>query len=89
VEDDQAVVVEDDQSGDESSYSVSSLVTQWGIALLNSEKAEDFADNLEASFQPVTDLSFPRVMKTVDVSLRSYFMAPAGEPKLTHWGPGI
>jgi hypothetical protein len=75
--------VEDDQAGDESSYSVSPLVTPGGIALSDSEKAEALADNLEAQFQPVTDSSVPTVIETVDVGLRSYFMAPAGEPKLT------
>ena len=75
--------VEDDQAGDESSYSVSPLVTPGGIALSDSEKAEDLADNLETPFQPVTDPSVPAVIEMVDLGLRSYFMAPASEPKLT------
>ena len=48
------IAVEDDQAGDESSYSVSPpLVTPGGIALSDSEKAEAFADNLETQFQPI------------------------------------
>jgi hypothetical protein len=74
--------VKDDQAGDKSSYSNSLLVTPGGIAS-DSEKAESFADNLETQFQPVTDRSFPAVIETVDVWLRSYFMAPASEPNLT------
>jgi len=66
--------VEDDQAGDESSYSISPpLVTPGGIALSNSEKAEGLADNLETQFQPVTDPSVPAVIEMVDVELSSYF----------------
>jgi len=75
--------MEDDQAGDESSYSISPLVTPGGIALSDSEKAEALADNLEAQFQPVTDPSVPAVIETVDVALRSYFLSPASEPQLT------
>ena len=75
--------MEDDQTGDESSYSVSPLVTPEGIALSDSEKAEALADNMEAQFQPVTDPSVPAV-EIVDVALRSYLMTPASEPKLTN-----
>ena len=60
-------------AGDESTYSISPLVTPGGIALSDSEKAEALADNLEAKFQPVTDPSVPAVIETVDVALRSYF----------------
>jgi hypothetical protein len=42
--------VEDDQAGDESSYSVSPLLTPGGIVLSDSEKAEALADNLRLSF---------------------------------------
>ena len=63
--------MEDDQAGDESSYSISPQVTPGGIALSESEKAEAIADNLEAQFQPVTDPSVPAVIETVDVALRS------------------
>jgi hypothetical protein len=59
-------------------------VTLGGIALSDSEKAETLADNLEAQFQPVTDHSVPAVIETVDVWLRSNFMAPAGESKITN-----
>ena len=59
------------------------LVTLGAIALLDSEKAEALADNLDTKFQPVTDPSVPAVIEMVDVALRSYFMTPAREPKLT------
>jgi hypothetical protein len=61
----------------------SPLVTPGGIALSDSEKAEALADNLETQFQPVTDPSVPAVIEMVDVALRSYFLTPASEPKLT------
>ena len=70
--------------GDESSYNVSPLVTPGGIALSDSEKAEALVDNMETQFQPVTDPSVPAVIEMVDVGLRSYFMVPASEPKLTN-----
>jgi hypothetical protein len=60
------------------------LVTPGGFALSDSEKAEALADNLETQFQPVTDPSVPPVIEMVDVALRSYFMTPASEPKLTN-----
>jgi hypothetical protein len=72
------------QAGDESSYSVSLLVTPGGIALSDSEKAESLSDNLETQFQPVTYPSVSAVIETVNVGLRSYFMAPASDPKLTN-----
>jgi hypothetical protein len=55
--------VEDDQAGDESSYSISPLVTPGEIALSDSEKAEALADNLEAQFQPVTDPSVRQLLR--------------------------
>jgi len=61
--------VEDDQADDESSYSISPLVTPGGIARSDSEKAEALADNLESQFQPVTDPSVPAVIETVGVAL--------------------
>jgi hypothetical protein len=70
--------------GDESSYSVTPLVTPGGIALSDNERAEALADRLETQFQPVTDPSAQAVIEIVDVSLRSYFMTPASEPKLTN-----
>jgi hypothetical protein len=76
--------VEVDQAGDESSHSVSSLANPGGVALSDSEKAEVLADNLVTQFQPVTDSLIPAVIETVNVGLRSYFMAPAGQPKLTN-----
>jgi hypothetical protein len=76
--------VENDQAGDDSSYSVSPLVTPGGIALSDSEKAEALAHNLETQFQPVTGPSLPAVIEMVNVGLRSYFMAPATEPKLAN-----
>jgi hypothetical protein len=75
--------VEDDQTGDESSYCLA-LVTPGRIALSDSEKAEALANSLETQFQPVTDPSVPAVIEMVDVSLMSYFITPASEPKLTN-----
>jgi len=72
--------VEDDQTGDESSYSISPLVTPGGIALSDSEKDEALADSLEILFQPVTDPSVPAVIEMVDVSLRYYFLTPTSDP---------
>ena len=76
--------VEDDQAGNESSYSISPTVTPGGFALSYSEKAEALADNLETQFQPVTDPSAPSVIEMVDLGLRSYFMASTSEPKLSN-----
>jgi hypothetical protein len=59
------------------------LVTPRGIAVSDSKKAEALADTLETQFQPVADPSFPAVIEMVDVALKSYFQAPASEPKLT------
>jgi len=78
------VAVEDDQAGDEISYSVSPLVTPGGIALSDCEKAEALADTLETQIQPVADLSVPAVIEIVDVALRSYFLTTASELKLTN-----
>jgi hypothetical protein len=59
------------------------LVTPGGIALSDSEKAEGLADNMETQFQPVTDPSVPAVIEMVDVALRSCYLTPASERKLT------
>jgi hypothetical protein len=59
-----------------------SMVTLWGIALSDSEKAEAIADSLETQFQPVTDPSVPAV-EMFGLALRFYFLTPASEPKLT------
>ena len=75
--------MEDDQAGDESSYSIYPLVIPGGIALSDSEKAEALADNLETQFQPVNDPSLPAFIHTVDVALRPYFLSHASEPQLT------
>jgi len=40
--------------------------------------------SLETQFQPVTDPSAPAVIEMVDVALRSCFLTPASEPKLTN-----
>ena len=48
-----------------------------------SDCGETLVDNLESQFQPVTDPSFPAVIQTVDVVLRSYFLIPASEPHFT------
>jgi hypothetical protein len=44
---------------------------------------EALSDSLETQFQPMTDPSAPAV-QIFDVVLRSYFMSPASEPKLTN-----
>jgi len=75
------VAVEDDQTSDESSYSVSTPSHPGGTTLSDSEKA--LADTMETQFQPVADTSVPTVIEVVDVSLRSYIQRPAIEPKLT------
>jgi len=60
------------------------LVTPGGFALSDDEKAEGIADNLETQFQPVNDSSAPADIEMADVALRSYFMTPASEAKLTN-----
>ena len=40
--------------------------------------------NLETQFQPVSDPSVPAVIEMVNVALRSYFLTPASEPKVTN-----
>jgi len=60
------------------------LFTPGGIALSDSEKAEALAESLKTQFQPVTDPSVPAVIEMVDVVLSSYFLTPAGEPKLNN-----
>jgi hypothetical protein len=73
--------VEDDQTVDERSYSVTPLLLKPGrIALSDSEKAEALADTMEAQFQPVTDSSAQAVIEMCDVALRSYFLTPVSEP---------
>jgi hypothetical protein len=54
-----------------------------GGIVSDSEKAETLADNLETQFQPVADPSVPAVIE-MHVALKSYFQAPASEPKLTN-----
>jgi hypothetical protein len=76
--------VEDDQAGNESSYSVFPLVIPGEIAVSATEKAEALADTRETQFQPMADPSIPAVIETVEVALKSYFEAPASEPKLTN-----
>ena len=75
--------MEDNQAGDESSYSNSPLVTPGGIALSDSEKVKALADNQEPQFQLVTDHSVPAVIERVDEALRSYFLSPGNETQLT------
>jgi len=55
-----------------------------GIVVSDSKEAEALADNLETQFLPVTDKSVPAVIEIVDMALRSYFLTPASEPKLTN-----
>jgi len=77
------VAVEDDQTGDESSYSVSPWSPR-GESLSQTPKAEALADSVETHFQPVTDPLVPAIIEMVDVALRSYFLTPASEPTLTN-----
>jgi hypothetical protein len=76
--------VEDGQTSDKSSYSVFPPGHAGGIAFSDSERAEALADSLETQFQLVTDPSVPAVIEIVDLALRSHFMTPASEPKLTN-----
>jgi hypothetical protein len=69
---------------DERSYTITPLVTPGGTALSGYEKAAALADSLETQFQPVTDPSAPSGIEMVDVVLRSYFISPASELKLTN-----
>jgi hypothetical protein len=58
------------------------LITPGGIALADSEKAEELADSLEAKFQPVNEPSFPAVIGMVDETTRAYSFATASKPIL-------
>jgi hypothetical protein len=60
------------------------MVTLWGFAFSDPEKAESLADNLETQFQLVTHPLVPAVIETVNVGLSSFFRAPANEPKITN-----
>jgi hypothetical protein len=53
-----------------------------GIDLSGSEQVEVLADSLETQFRLMTVPSVS-VVEMVDVALRSYFLTPASEPKLT------
>jgi hypothetical protein len=59
------------------------LVTLEGIDRTDSEKTEAPVYSLETQFQQLTDPSVPAGIVMVDVALRSYFLTPASEPKLT------
>jgi hypothetical protein len=76
--------VEDDKAGDESSHSITSLVTAGGIALSDPGKEEALADSLESQFQPVYDPSDPAVIGKGAEMLQAYFCAPASKPKLNN-----
>ena len=73
------VDLENDQAGNESSYSIFPLVTSEGVAVSDSEKVENLADNLETQIQPVADPSVPPIIEMVDVVLRTYFQTFARE----------
>jgi hypothetical protein len=75
--------VDDDQTGDESYYSIYSLVTPGGIAHSDSEKAEAFADNLDTQLHLVADPSVPEFTEMFNVARKSYLMTRASELKLT------
>jgi hypothetical protein len=72
--------MEDDQTGGESSHSVSPWSPR-GELLSDSEKSDVLADNMETPFLSVTVPLVPAVIEMVDVALESY---PAIEPKLTN-----
>jgi len=78
------VAVEDDQAGDKSSKSDSTLVTPGGIAVSKSEKAETIADTLDTTVSDGGRSFGPTVIEFFDVARRSYFQTPASEPKLTN-----
>jgi len=61
------------------------LVTTWGLALSDSEKAEALADSLEAHCQPVKDPSVPAVIEVVNKAMRACSFAPANEPKISNF----
>jgi len=71
--------VEVDQTGGESSYSASSLVIPGG-SLSESEKT----DSLETRLQPGTRPSVWGVTEMLDMALKTCFLTPASEPKLTY-----
>jgi hypothetical protein len=76
--------VEDDQTGDESSYSSPPLVTQGGITFSDSEKAESLAEGLVAQCQLITVPLVLAFIKMFDLVMRSYSTTPASESKLTN-----
>jgi hypothetical protein len=74
--------MEDDEASDESSYSF----TPWsprGIAISHSEKAKHLP-SLKTQFQQVTNPSALAGIEMFDGELRSYFMTPTSEPKVTN-----
>ena len=76
--------MEDDQTGDESSHSVSPSGHPRGKPSLRVSESQTLADNLEAQFQPVTVPSDPAVIEMFGVSLKSHIMSPASKPNLTN-----
>ena len=76
------IAVEDDQAGDESSYSVSPWSPRWESLSRTLRKPKPLP-TIRRLFQLVTDASVPAVIEMVDLALRSYLMIPASEPKLT------
>jgi hypothetical protein len=76
--------VEDDKAGDESSHSVTTLVTPGGTDLSDPEKAEALADSLESQFQPVNTPPDPAVIEKFTEALQAYSYTPASEPKLAN-----
>jgi hypothetical protein len=70
------------QTGDASFYSIIPLVTP-GEMLSQTLRMRSVADSLKTQFRPVTDPSAPTIIEMVGVVLRSYFMSPASDPKLT------
>jgi hypothetical protein len=60
------------------------LVTQGGLALSDSKKAEALADSLVAQFQPLNNPSVPAVIEMVNEEMRVYSYATASELQLTN-----
>jgi len=75
--------VDDDQTVDESSYSISPPPLG-GIAVSDSEKTEALAGSLKNQFQPVNDILCLAVIEMFEVAQRSYFLTSASETNLTN-----
>jgi hypothetical protein len=59
------------------------LVTQGGLALSDSEKAEALTDSLGTQIKPVNNPTVPAVIEVFNEAMRAFSYAPASEPKQT------